>query len=85
LPWLREALGNVGQAMGDAYVSAASLWQERFATYKKFKRWLDKTDEASLRRRHPNPQRFELHAGDWHRLWAKQDADRFERLDDLKP
>ena len=25
LPWLREALGNAGQAVGDAYVSAASL------------------------------------------------------------
>lgn len=54
----------------DAYVPVGMVWREQFDAYHKAKRFLD--DHTEIKTRNPSPQRLVVHAGDWHRYWAKQ-------------
>ena len=65
----------------EPWVPAGALWRARFETYEQFRAWLDRTPDSEVRRRHPRPNRLEIHAADWVRYWTHQDEGEFEGLD----
>jgi hypothetical protein len=65
-----------------AFVTASTLWPQKYKTYKEFKVAFDKIPEAVIRRRKPSPQRLLIHAGDWVRYWSKFDEQAFEAMDE---
>ncbi|NLF06358.1 MAG: hypothetical protein GX594_00020 [Pirellulaceae bacterium] len=86
--WLSDLQppGKNGEADGSAdsaFVPAVDLWKSRFDSYKAAKQFLDAHPEIHIRK--PSPQRLEIHAGDWAKYWAKQDAQGFDALDNAAP
>jgi hypothetical protein len=66
-----------------AFVPAGVLWQNRFKTYKAFKKWLDATPE--VHQQNPRANRLLIHAGDWDRYWQERDQRPFAMLDAQEP
>jgi hypothetical protein len=63
----------------DAFVPAASIWRERFDTYKQFKTFLD--GHADIRTYSPRQNRLKVHAADWTNHWSEADKRKFDALD----
>ncbi len=70
-----------------AWVSASTLWPEKFDNYKAFKTFIDNHSEIRQQRPiskksgKPLENRLEVHAGDWARYWKGQDEKQFNALD----
>ena len=74
--WLKDVMET--KIDDSAYVSAVSLWKDKFDNYKAFKRFLDGHPE--IRNRNPRKNRLVIHAGDWAKYWDKQHEQVFDAL-----
>lgn len=69
LPWLRRAAGHLdASGDSDAFVPVSLVWQDKFPSYARAKKFLDKHPEIQTDK--PSEQRLTVHAGDWIRFWA---------------
>jgi len=69
----------------DEYVPATAVFrlQERYPTYKQFKRWLDSVPGNVIRRKKPRRNRLQIHAGDFIRHWQSVHQVAFTLLDEV--
>ncbi len=65
-----------------AWVTAATLWREKFGSRKEMEKFRSKHPEMF---RNPSPNRLEIHSGKWTRYWADRDKAGFNSLDGELP
>jgi hypothetical protein len=73
-----EVLSDVDES---AFVSASTLWHDRFITYKRFSSWLQR-NSSKIRTRKPRKNRLEIHSGDWLNHWARVEVENVRALDE---
>ncbi|MBA3312612.1 MAG: hypothetical protein H0T47_04870 [Planctomycetaceae bacterium] len=67
----------------DPFVRVNTLWPQKFDTYRKCQRALEKVPNAPGGiRRESRGQRLMVHAADWANYWAARDRERFDALDE---
>ncbi|MEJ5342804.1 MAG: hypothetical protein WHT09_14680 [Thermogutta sp.] len=69
----------------DVYVPATAVFrlQEKYKTYKQFKRWLDSIPPDVIRRKKPSRNRLLIHAADFVKYWRRMFDATFEILDEV--
>lgn len=69
----------------DVYVPATAVFrlQDKYKTYKQFKRWLDSIPPDVIRRKKPTRNRLLIHAADFVKYWRRMFDATFEILDEV--
>jgi len=69
----------------DVYVPATAVFrlQDKYKTYKQFKRWLDSIPPDVIRRKKPSRNRLLIHAADFVKYWRRMFDATFEGLDEV--
>ena len=79
---MAEVEAHLAKDEDSAWVSAISLWRDRFSSRKKMQTFRKKHPEMF---RNPSTYKLEIHSGLWARYWARHDRAGFEALGEETP